>query len=400
MGTIRYVVDQRLLRAMALKELRDGIALSSNRARRFVEEAQITGQLDHPNVVPVHQFGQDDDGAPFFTMKLVRGQTLADVLAELGPRRFDALSLERLVRHLVKVCDALAFAHTRGVVHRDIKPNNLMIGSHGQVYVMDWGLALLRGRPRLASDEGKIVGTPGYMAPEQTYDGSDQVDERADIYALGVVLYIILTGRRPHLGRRAELIESTRAGAIEQPQSVMPDTPLPPELCRICLKALSTAPGDRHASMDALKGELEQFLRGGGWIQTRDYPAGSLIVREGDVGDEAYIIVAGACEAFKIVDGERLSLREMSGGDVFGETAVLTDKPRTASVVATVDTTLKVVTRDALERELARCEWLDSFVRVLARRFREVDEKVSRQAALLGGNRSGGKLLGGKPSGK
>lgn len=377
MGAIRHVLDSRLLRQMALKELPRDVEPDSDAARRFVEEAQITGQLDHPNIVPVHALGEGKDGAVFFTMKLVRGNTLAEHLTELGPRRLEARNLEQLIQILLKVCDAIAFAHHRGVVHRDLKPSNVMIGSHGQVYVMDWGLALLLDGPRLVSDAGKVIGTPGYMPPEQV-DAAADVDERADVYGLGALLYRMLTGSAPHRGDTAlEKVKSTVAGNILPPERACADAVLPPELCRIAMHAMQLDPEERYASVFDMQCDLEQFLRGGGWLATRDYPAGALIIEEGGSASEAYMIVSGSCEAFKTVDGRRVTLRSMGPGDVFGETAILTRKPRSASVSASTDVRVKVVTDTALERELSQNGFMDAFVRVLAERFRELDAKLS-----------------------
>lgn len=379
MGAIRYVVDKRLLRQMALKTLPEGVPPRSDAAQRFVEEAQITGQLDHPNIVPVHELGADEQGGLYFTMKLVRGETLADALLEVGDRRLDAASLERHVKIIVKVCDAIAFAHSRGVIHRDLKPSNVMIGSYNQVYVMDWGLALLREGPRLVSDKGKIIGTPGYMSPEQAW-GAQDIDERADVYGLGGLLYRLLTGKRPHGGTsRLAALQQTREGRIVEPQQACPDALLPPELCRITMRALMHEREARYQSVSALQADLEQFLRGGGWLATRTYPNDTVIIHEGDDATEAYIVVSGECEAYKEVDGERVSLRRMGAGEVFGETAILTGKPRSASVVALGDVCVKVVTAASLERELSPNSFLGAFVRVLAERFRELDDRLTKR---------------------
>ena len=376
MGAIRYVTDNRLLRQMALKTLPEGVSASSDGGRRFIEEAQITGQLDHPNIVPVHTLGKGEDGSLYFTMKLVRGKTLSDVLGELGHRRLDARELERLVQVIMKVCDAVAFAHSRGVVHRDLKPSNVMLGSYGQVYVMDWGLALLCQGPRLVSDRGKIIGTPGYMSPEQAFS-VDEVDERADVYGVGSLLYRILTGRRPHPGAtHVAALRHTRDGLVRHPADVC-DAPLPPELCRITMRALAFEREARYQTIDELRVDLEEFLRGGGWLATRDYAAGDVIIQEGDDAFEAYIIVSGVCEAYKGRGDNRRVLREMGPGEVFGETAILTGKPRTASVAAQSDVRVKVVTAASLENELARNGFLGPFVRALAERFRELDARIT-----------------------
>ena len=377
MGEVRYVIDRRLMRSMALKMLAPGSSEHPESVLRFIEEAQITGQLDHPNIVPVHALGVEEDGTLYFTMKLVRGKTLAQILKELGSSRFDGTNLEQLIGILLKVCDAISFAHSRGVIHRDLKSSNVMVGSHGQVYVMDWGLALLKHGPRLVSDEGVLIGTPGFMAPEQAEKRVADMDERTDVYGLGGILYRVLTLGVPHPGAdEQEIIAHTIGGEVREPREYLGGETMPPELCRIAMKALEREREHRYQNIDELRADLEQFNRGGGWLATRTFKAGELLMREGDEPDEAYVIVQGECEAFKMVGGKRQTLRRMGRGEVIGETGLLTAKARTATVEAIVAVTVKVVTRDALERELERNTWMGAFVRVLAERFRELDARV------------------------
>jgi serine/threonine-protein kinase len=371
MGQVHYVIDRRLVREMAMKILPSGCTPESEAAQRFIEEAQITGQLDHPNIVPVHQLGIDEHGGYYFTMKLVRGKTLAQIVHELGNARLDSHNLERMVEIVIKACDAVAFAHSRGVIHRDLKPSNLMVGNYGQLYVMDWGLADLRDGERLVDDQKKILGTPAYMAPEQAL--GRHAGEAADVYGLGGILYTVLTGERPHPGEnKQQSLYHALTEPVSEPTEVEA-RPVPPELCRITMKALARDPKARHASVADLRADLEQFLRGGGWLATRSFAAGELIIHEGDEAFEAYIITDGRCEAYKEMDGARESLRIMHAGEVVGETALLSGRQRTASVVALSEVTVRVVTRDSLERELERNDWMRALFHGLAERFRELD---------------------------
>jgi serine/threonine-protein kinase len=212
------------------------------------------------------------------------------------------------------------------------------------------------------------------MSPEQAWGRAEAIGPWTDVYALGAIIYRALTGRAPHgESTPALIVEHARTCEVELPEVVAPERALPPELCRIAMKAMRSQPHARYPSVAELAADLESFLRGGGWLATRAFDAGAMIVQEGDVANAAYVIVSGRCEAFKTIDGARVPLRVMGPGEVFGETAILTDTMRTASVVALEPTTVKVVTRDALERDLASHGWLDALVRAVAARFREAD---------------------------
>jgi hypothetical protein len=401
MSSVRRVFDRLVLREVAMKVLeptRDFDDLA-----RFVEEAQITGQLDHPNIVPVHDVEMDEQGLPTrFTMKLVRGETLYDRLTAAGAESVSGERLEELLQVFLRVCDAVAFAHSRGVIHRDLKPSNIMVGTHGQVYVMDWGVAMLRegartteaprpARVRRAGDTipealGSLTGTPSYMAPEQARGEIGQIDERTDVYGLGGILYFILTQRAPHDAASVEeSLRLARIGNIIPPEALQEDPPLPPLLCHIARRAMAPVRSERYATVAELKREVEAFLRGGGWFAQRFFPAGTTIVKEGDPADAAYIVTHGRCELHKVGDPDAQETQlprfvcELGPGDVFGETAIFTSSTRTGTVTAKSDVTAMVVTRAALERELARNEWLRAFVRAVAVRFVDLDRELSRR---------------------
>lgn len=387
MGTIRRVFDRRLQRRQAMKVLDESIEKGSRVMARFVEEARIAGQLDHPNIVPVYDLGLGADGSPaFITMKMVIGETFAAFLEELGEGVLKSPNLERAIRVLIKVCEAVSFAHSRGVIHCDIKPANLMIGSHGQVYVMDWGLAFMKDPPqdddaalRDRPEPGAVLGTPAYMAPEQARGRVDRIDERTDVYALGGTLYRLLTGKAPHYDATPDLVmRKARTGVIVSPEEAGGDRRMPPELCRIAMKALAADPNERHQSVEQLQEEFEAFLRGGGWLPTKTFADGEIILVEGAPADAAYIIVEGQCEAYKTIGDRRVSLRMMGPGEVFGEAAVFTSQPRTASVVARGAVKVKVVTSESLDLELSRNTWISALVKALADRFRDLDAQLSK----------------------
>jgi serine/threonine-protein kinase len=384
MSTIRLVFDRVVRRRVAMKvhdRDRDPSGLS-----HFIEEARITGQLDHPNIIPVHDVQYDEAGLPTrFTMKLVEGETLTDLLDRRGAKPLQGVELENSLNIFLKVCDAIAFAHSRNVVHCDLKPSNVLVGSHGQVYVTDWGVALRRDqahselvdRPTQPLSAATFSGTPAYMAPEQAWGRRDDIDERTDVYGLGGILYALLTLSPPHNGGSSEAdLDLAKRGIVRRPQDVVKDRPLPPGLCRIAMRALAADPIERYGSVELLRREIERFMRGGGWFETVRLPKGTLVLREGDLPDAAFVLIEGQCELFHRVGDEQRFVRLLCPGDVFGETSIFGSSTRTASVSAHSDVALLRVTRDALERELERTEWLKSFVEALAQRFIELDKKA------------------------
>jgi len=395
MGSVHRVFDRALMRTAAQKRLNSAARLLPGARARFLEEAQITGQLDHPNIVPVYDIGVDESGGVgSISMKLVRGKTLRELSADAHESGLTGPHIEALLQVFLKVCDALSFAHSRGVLHRDLKPDNVMVGSHGQVYLMDWGIASLRAGSRPSalqinakvlggSDEDRldgdaaIVGTPAYMAPEQALGG--ELDERTDVFGMGAILYRILTNRAPFAAKSSELaLTLARSGSLVPPEERAPTLKLPPGLCRITMKALSPERERRHPSVDALREEIATFLKGGGWFRTLAFSRGTVIVREGDAPDAAYIINHGTCEAYKTEANERRPLRQMRAGEVFGESSIFTSQPRTASVVAVTDVEVTEITLDALEQELGGHSWTNTFVRALAERFLSVDRDLTK----------------------
>lgn len=393
MGSVHKVFDGVLRREVAMKALHSDGEPSQDTLALFLAEAQLTAQLDHPNIVPVYDLGSRNQGTDlFFTMKLVSGMTLAHVINKLRHGSPNADHLIRVLRILVKVCDAIAFAHARGVVHCDLKPENVMLGSHGQVYVMDWGVSVLKAREEgqderkswvelpsaRAREQGTIVGTPGYMAPEQAMGLYDEIDERTDVYGLGGILYEVLTGKMPNQGKNSmEVLSSAVLGSVPPPTESEIWDELPPGLCRIASRALCRARSDRYQDVRSFRRDIEQFLDGGGWFATRVFSRGDIIVSEGQVADTAYVIESGHCQVFKHIDGEQKTVGHLASGDVFGETAALSTGVRTATVVAKDDVTVRVVTKDSLERELERNPFLGAFVRALSARFREAEDKLS-----------------------
>lgn len=285
MGRVVLAHDPSIGRDVAIKEVHARILSSpvrGDRIERFLAEAQITGQLEHPCIVPIYDIGTKPDGAPYYAMKLVRGRTLSAAIKQyhelpIGDRR-RAVRRQELLQALIGVCDAIAFAHSRGVLHRDLKPSNVMLGDFGEAILIDWGLARARGGRKFddsALDDlnlvqtgarensaptmaGSMLGTPSYMPPEQALGEVDRIDERSDVFALGGLLYEILANRAPYVGRtKEETIGMAVARDLKPPRELAPDVPRALEA--VCLKAMAKDPADRYPSAKALVEEIRRW---------------------------------------------------------------------------------------------------------------------------------------------
>lgn len=361
MGRVVAVRDERLDREVAAKFVAadDPTGLGEH----LVREARLTARLDHPFIVPVYELVTDGPNGPCFMMKRVEGQCVDLASVEVRAKQPTWAWHEWMVDVMSRICEAVGFAHARGVVHRDLTPRNLMVGSFGQVYVMDWGAAT-----ELGETTARIMGTPGWIAPEVA--SGLPATPRSDVFGLGATLHALLAGVPPIVRDPSEPRTLTDAAGMAPPVvqvTLGPD--VPPGLARIVATAVAEDPAHRYPDAEALERALIQFRRGGGSFATRTWAAGETIVAEGDVGKHALILVRGRCEVRK---GD-VVVRSIGPGDVFGETALLTHGVRTASVVALDAVEAKVITHEALERELDRTEWLGTFVRALAGRFVELE---------------------------
>jgi serine/threonine-protein kinase len=290
MGQVLKVLDRDLKREVAMKLLiSQGGPGGDDTLLRFIEEAQATGQLEHPNIVPVHDLGVDAEGRVYFTLKYVQGDSLKQVLKgrreklphEGGPVTYPEIYTPlRMLEILIDICQGVAYAHAKGVIHRDLKPDNVMLGRFGEVLVMDWGLAKVIGRmdddgaaqSMLVSTsrteegsltvDGAVAGTPAYMAPEQAMGKVNELDARTDIYSLGALLYEFLSGHAPYRGKSAmDVVEMVCKGP-PPPLSAggIGFTPIPRELRAICEKAMAREPRERYQSALALRDDLQAYL--------------------------------------------------------------------------------------------------------------------------------------------
>ena len=287
MGEIHLAHDRQLQRHVALKVMTPKVAASASLARRFTQEALVLGRLDHPHIVPIHDLGTDPAGQNYYAMKYVRGTTLKDVLNGLRQGQSNLVGrypLHQLLRIYQKICDAVAYAHAKGIIHRDLKPANIMLGEYGEVFVMDWGLAKIINQeeePLPQSDEGTeggtrygtVMGTPGFMAPEQAEGRLEAINQRTDIYSLGAILYHILALRPPFTGGGPEVLEQEKAGHItpfarlaDEPNAAVlvhcPERRVPEALAAVAMEALQRDANKRYPAVEALQRDVAAWQSG------------------------------------------------------------------------------------------------------------------------------------------
>ncbi|MCB1276874.1 protein kinase [Prosthecobacter sp.] len=361
MGAIIEADDCKFGRKIAVKVMRLDKGASDEQKRRFVQEASVLGRLEHPNIVPVHDLGRDAEGELYYTMKLVKGRTLQDILDDLRREHPEVLAhytLDRLLTILRKVCDALAFAHANHIIHRDLKPENIMVGEFGEVLVMDWGIAKILGEldneesPAVtptqfpaqsgtasftATMDGAVMGTPNYMSPEQAMGKVNELDERSDIFSLGGILYAILTLRPPVEGKDVwEVLEKVQAANITEPTKFsattvkggaktkggvleakkimplphMPGGRIPHALSAVAMKALTLDKTKRYQHVATFSADIEAYQNGfatsaenaGAWTQLK------LLMKRhkaSSIGIAAVLVVGGSLGTKALMEGRR-----------------------------------------------------------------------------------------------
>ncbi len=287
MGEVRSCTDMHIGREVALKAMRPAQLARADLRTRFLREARIQGQLEHPAIVPVYDLGFAEEGALYFTMRRVRGETLEGLIQKLrdgDPKALAEYPQRKLLSAFSRVCLAVHFAHTKGVVHRDLKPANIMLGDFGEVYVLDWGVAKLLAKdtaplsqgPNLEisrldftevaaakTASGAIIGTPGYMAPEQILGQSGEVNAQTDVFALGAMLFEVLTHDAMFAnGETPDILSRTLKGEGRSAIGRAPDKLLPEVLDAVCLRATSPYPEKRYTSARQISEEIEAYLSG------------------------------------------------------------------------------------------------------------------------------------------
>ncbi len=378
MGSVHLAHDSELDREVALKRPHHPSRVSGAQLSEFVAEARMTGQLQHPNIVPIYGLFADELGAPFFLMQVVEGQTLRSWLST-APRGASLESaphgkLQRGVEILMRVCDALAFAHSRQVLHCDIKPENVLVGPHGRVYLVDWGLARRLGGTEALDETLRVAGTPRYMSPEQAR--GLPLDERSDVFGVGAILYEMAAGSPPYGDDAASAAQRAARGEVTPVAKACRDRVISPRLLEIIERATAPDRAQRYRDVTQLQEALHALLRGGPELSQLEVAEGEVIVRQGEPGDCAYVILRGRCRVTQDRHGSARVLRDLLPGDILGELALILREPRSATVTALEPTTLLVIDRSTLQARGEFDGWSSILLKALAQRFLQLERQL------------------------
>ncbi len=385
--------DRRLNRVVAIKELRADSAKDERLVRMFLTEAKLVGYLDHPGVIPVFDAFLRKRNRLCYTMKLLEGKPLTTLIKSqrsIGPAPNEQNSFLEI---FIRLCETMAYVHDRGVVHLDLKPDNIMVGTYGEVMIMDWGNAHLFDKEPyrrhfgahaydmhlLSStdiEKGVVVGTPLYMSPEQTRDTLDSLRPQSDIFSLGVILYEMMTGTMPFTGETfKELSDGIRTHFPYPLHELNPD--IPRRLSTICDRMMTKEPDRRFSSCQEVLSEIADYRNSGQAFSSESFLPGEAIFEEGDPGNFSFVILSGKVEITKKSGGKTTVLACLGKGEVVGELAILTGTPRSATARAVVPTLIRVMGSEEIEKELEKLSpWVGQMITGLSHRFLAQNERI------------------------
>lgn len=395
LARITSAFDVHLNRVVAAKKLKENSVDNMHLVKAFINEAKLISYLDHPGVVPVYDIFVDEKGELCYTMKVLGGRSLCQFLEE---EIDESQATERLVQSLEilsRICETMASVHNKGVLHLDLKPENIMLGGYGQVMIVDWGNAYLFNREeyenslrrytektdlaRFESESNEFVlGTPTFMSPEQTQLTRDHLTPASDVFSVGTIFYQMLTGILPFDAPDAnESMELVRLYEPRAPHEINGD--VPKRLSQICMAMLCKERNERYRGFDEVLADLNEFRNAGITFLNRTFGTGEVIFREGDDGNYSLTVLSGRVEISKIVDGKPKVLAILGKGEVLGELAIISKQPRTASAKALEPTSARIMLRESIEQELEKLSpWVGKMVDSLCTRFIDLNDRLAR----------------------
>ena len=381
---VESAFDHYLNRIVAVKKLKKKHLNIESVVRFFMNEIKLISYLDHPGVVSIFDAFLDEDKRPCYTMKVVRGVELSSVLESKTPTQ--------LLDIFVKLCQTLGYVHSKGVIHLDLKPANIMLGDYGEVMIMDWGSARLydpgpygeylkevpEAQGPLEECAGISSGTPAYMSPEQTTASREALTPSSDIFSLGVIFYQMMSRRMPFTGTdTTEIFRQVRD--CTPPALYRLKSEIPHRLSHICTRMLKKDPFDRYHGFHEVLSDMDAFRSSGMAFPVHTYQQGETIFREGDPGTFAFTILSGAVEISRVLNGRKMTLAMLGENEIVGELAIFNNQPRSATVrAAAPNTVIRVMDRKDVEDDLDKLSpWVDKMIRGLSRRFVDLNTLIA-----------------------
>ncbi|HEY3488282.1 MAG TPA: protein kinase [Gammaproteobacteria bacterium] len=393
-GKVHAVFDTFLQRVVAHKVMKQEHLANNNILQTFGNEIKLMGRLSHPGILPVYDAMLGDNGEPAYIMRYAEGEDLAALL-QMPKGKLDsvALPLEQAVRILLKLCETLAYAHDHGVLHLDLKPENIMLGRYGEVLIMDWGAARVYDTVKYEAsikqhtgdsvhiehqheNRNLLIGTPAYMSPEQLKSPRDQLTPASDIFSIGTLFYQMITGVHPFKERVFEKL-SDKIARYTPPPAHEVNADIPHNISRICEGMLQKKPEERYASFREIIKDIDDYQRSGAGSPTRNYAAGEIIFKEGDPSDFVCIVVSGSVEISVRNNGKTKAIARLGANEPFGELAALTGNPRTATATAVEASVIRMISKQDIAVEIENLSpWVGSMVKALSKRFIDNSERL------------------------
>jgi serine/threonine-protein kinase len=394
MGHVMAVFDTSLQRVVACKSINRERLDNPSLVQTFLNEMRLMGRLNHPGILSLYDGLKAPTGEPAYTMKLAEGESLTELLkVKPGSPDSEPLPLEQAVRILVKLGEALAYAHDRGVLHLDLKPDNIMIGHYGEVWIMDWGAARVYDPERYKSELRRfmddfeefepieesghlLIGTPSYMSPEQFTRSRDELRPPSDIFSVGVIFYQMLTGHHPF--RSGDVEEARRrVQSYDPPPAHELNLDVPHSLSRICARMMAKKVEERYAGFREVLNDIGEFQSSAAGFPVKEFAPGEIIFSEGDPSDFVCVVESGKVEISVEADGERRVIAMLGNNEPFGELAALTGNPRTATATAVEPSRIRMIGRDDIAAEIDKLSsWVGTMVEALSNRFVEINERL------------------------
>lgn len=385
-GEVQRCFDSYLNRVVARKSLHEEKGGDAEHLLALIQEARLISYLEHPGVISIFDGYVEEDGLFCYTMKQIEGKSLESILA-FSESQGKSLPLSRCVEILQRVSETLAYVHDKGVLHLDMKPQNIMLGAYGEVSVVDWGTARLFEPDKYFSHlqtygvdtdelewtlrERRIEGTPPYMPPELLQQPVPPLTPGADIFSIGVLFYRMLTGRSPFaLDDLSTYFRELREHTPALPHQLRGDVPL--RLSQICAKMLEKDVTKRYQSLHDVLRDVRSYAHLGLAFQLETYPANTVLIREGEFADRAFLILDGFVEIYKETDGETVILATRERGEVVGELSMLQKNPRSASARTLTPTTVKILTVETVDEEITKLDpWVGQMLYNLSHKLSE-----------------------------